>query len=92
MKIIIVVIFLSAVYLYSQSTLYPDKFVSKSGDSQECFIIEVNENYITTSSENNLKTKFFINTIKEISIDTLGKVYTSSTGFSKSLNFIKKSF
>ncbi|MCF6270543.1 MAG: hypothetical protein L3J41_12585 [Melioribacteraceae bacterium] len=88
MKIVISFLLVFSTLLFSQTNYYPDKLVSKYGGVQGCFLVEINENYITTKAKNNSRTKFFLTTLDEIIIDGLGTVYTTSTGFNKTLDSI----
>ena len=81
MKTIILFLLLFRTLLFSQTNYYPDKLVSKHGGSQECYIMEINAEFVTTKARNNSRTKFFLSTVDKITIDDLGTVYTTLTGF-----------
>ncbi|MDA3860961.1 MAG: hypothetical protein PF445_07020 [Melioribacteraceae bacterium] len=74
--------------IYSQENYHPDKLVSKSSASQECFIQEVNSEYVVIKSSDNSGTMIFLTTLNEINIDSFGLVYSESTGYTVSLKSI----
>lgn len=88
MKLFISIFLLLSTLIYSQENINPDNLVSKSTISQNCFVKNVNSNYIIIKSVDNSESKIFLNTISKLTIDNLGLVYSESTGYSVSLDSI----
>lgn len=75
--------------VYSQNNYNPDKVISLAGNSQECFIIYVDDDYVVVKSANMLNSKYFLKTIDTIEIKNLGTVYSDSSGFNLSLDSLE---
>ena len=88
MKAFFSILFVFSTLIYSQMNYYPDKLVSKSTISQNCLILEINDDFLVIRSVDNSEAKYFLTTVSEIVIENLGIVYRESNGFSVPINTI----
>jgi hypothetical protein len=80
-----IILFISSI-LYSQENFQPDKIHSKIGNSQQCFISYLDNNYVVTKTKGQSSSKYYLNTIDEIEIEGLGNIYSETSGFSLSID------
>ncbi len=88
MRAILFSMFLLSTFIYSQNLNSKDMLFTKSGGKYNCFVSEVNSNYIVTKSDGSYETKFMLNTIEQININGLGNIYSSENGFETSADSV----
>lgn len=87
-KLFLFVLSLSTL-VYSQKNIKVDTIVSRMGNSHQCFITYVDDDYIMLRSEDGTNLKFFVETIESIKIEELGDVYSDASGFNLPLDSIE---
>jgi hypothetical protein len=89
MKTLLAIILLFSAQLYSQENLKNDVIISKMGNSHNCFITYLDDEYVMIKSDDETSLKFFLDTIDKIEINNLGVVYSNSSKFNLPLDSIK---
>ena len=75
--------------IYSQKIINVDTIVSQMGNSHQCFITYLDDDYVMIKSQDGSDLKFFLETIDSIRIENLGNVYSESSGFTLSLDSLE---
>ena len=88
MKTLLAIILLISTLLYSQESIKKDIIISKMGNSHNCFVTYLDDDYVMIKSDDGTQMKFFLDTIDNIEIDGLGDVYSNSSGLALPLDSI----
>ncbi len=87
-KLLLLMLSLSTM-IYSQKDIKVDTIVSRLGNSHQCFITYLDDDYVILGSQAGANSKFYLETIDSIYIEELGTVYSDASGFSLPLDSIE---